>query len=275
MPMFRVDEKCTACGICADVCVSGIISCENGAPHIREGRAANCLACGQCVAFCPTGACDIDTEPGSRMSVDRGRLPSAESAWEFLRSRRSVRLFEPRSLSRGDISDIFDKVVRYAPTAGNAQNVRWIVTETREKTAEIAGLTADGLRKQFGEDRVNEEGYASRLRAFVMAWERGRDLILRGAPHLAVAVMPADAIFPGDGAIALTYLELAAFARGVGCCWAGLFTMVARTSPELRSLIGVRDDEMVTGAQMMGIPQKKVALAYRMPPRNKPDLSWL
>ena len=59
--------------------------------------------------------------------------------------------------------------------------------------------------------------------------KEGDDRLLRGAPHVAIAVTPAEYGWPEDGAIALTYLELAAHAMGIGCCWGGYLTTAIRS----------------------------------------------
>lgn len=64
-------------------------------------------------------------------------------------------------------------------------------------------------------------------------------MIFRGAPQLVVAVVPKSHSLPEDGAIALTYLELAAHAHEVACCWAGFFTMAARNNAALQTELGV------------------------------------
>jgi len=50
-PKFRVDNSCTSCGICAQVCpVDNIVLDENGTP-IRSDKCEGCYAC---VHWCPT-----------------------------------------------------------------------------------------------------------------------------------------------------------------------------------------------------------------------------
>ena len=53
----KVDsEKCTGCGICANVCPVEAVSLENGLAKVDEQR---CTGCGICVPNCPQGALSL------------------------------------------------------------------------------------------------------------------------------------------------------------------------------------------------------------------------
>ncbi|MCF0248374.1 MAG: nitroreductase family protein, partial [Synergistes sp.] len=101
----------------------------------------------------------------------------------------------------------------------------------------------------------------------------GEDGVLRGAPHLVSAVVPKDHAWPEDASIALTYLELAAHALGIGCCWGGFVTRAVRNFAPLREFLGVGDDEYYCGAQMMGIPLLRPLRQFA--PRREADVRWL
>jgi nitroreductase len=74
-----------------------------------------------------------------------------------------------------------------------------------------------------------------------------------------------------DGAIALTYLELAAEARGLGACWAGYLTRIAAVHEPLCRLLGVPDGYVVCGGLMLG----KGKYSYRsIPPRKALSVQW-
>ena len=51
---YRVDESCTACGICERVCPSGTVSIEDGRP-VWQGD-VRCYLCFACFNFCPEQA---------------------------------------------------------------------------------------------------------------------------------------------------------------------------------------------------------------------------
>ena len=272
MAMFRVDDRCLKCGLCAELCAARIIEFEKGrTPEVPAAAEDRCIRCGQCVSFCPALACSLAFQPEEdRRPVDRNLMPSAEEGETLLRSRRSVRRYRTEPLAEALILRILE-TARYAPTASNRQPVRWIVATGREMTLAVAALVIKDIAGEI-ESSADPSGHP--LGPVLEAGRGGQDVIMRGAPHLAVAVVPADHFFPEDAALALTYFELAAHANSVGCCWAGYFTRAARRSRELRKFLGVGEGETVVGGQMFGFPDG-LGLCRLLPPRKKTDVAWL
>ncbi len=97
----------------------------------------------------------------------------------------------------------------------------------------------------------------------------GEDALLRDAPHVVVAVVPKDHMWPEDASIALTYFELAAHALGVGACWGGFLTAAIRNFEGLRDYLGIGCDEHVCGAQMFGYP------LLRLPDNIRQENRWI
>ena len=60
----------------------------------------------------------------------------AETAYNFLRMRRSVRMFKPQPPTESDVRKLLE-VCRYAPTAGNSQGMYYIVISDKEKIRAI------------------------------------------------------------------------------------------------------------------------------------------
>lgn len=270
---LSVDEsKCTKCGLCAKVCPADAIEPDDsGFPQISERRRGRCIECGQCVVFCPAGADMLSFMDAEKVvSAADIETPSPDAALNFLKTRRSVRRFKDEPLPRGTFDKIFDAVSQ-APSAVNLQPVRWIVTETPEKTKEAANLILCWFRELIFK---NPTSRAALLGAAMIAKAKsGEDGLLRGAPHVAAAVVPKEHRWPEDGTIALTYLELAAHALGVGCCWGGYFTTAARNFAPLRDFLGIKEEEYICGAQMMGLPQLRPVRQY--PARRKAEINWL
>lgn len=273
MTALIVDQsKCTKCGVCLRVCPAGLIGFgEAGLPEINPRMASHCFECGHCALFCPACANSLDfLKEEDMVKVSDIKTPSEEEALNLLASRRSTRRFKPDPLSKEHFAKIME-AVRMAPTACNDQPVRWIISSDPEKTKEITNLILCWLRGEIFEDPTAR---TSLVAAHMIALAKaGEDGLLRGAPNAAIAVVPKAHRWYEDGAIALTYMELAAHGVGAGVCWGGFLTMAIRSFKELREYLGVGEDEHVCGAQLLGYPQLKPVRQY--PPRRELTISWL
>ena len=100
----------------------------------------------------------------------------------------------------------------------------------------------------------------------VRNWEKGLDKILHGAPHVAVAHAPEDGFNPAeDCSLAAAYLELAAYAHGVGACWAGFLMEVAEGCCAIREILGIPEGHGVYAALMLGYPKYR----YKRIPKRR------
>jgi len=52
-------QRCTACGICVEVCKGGPLYLADGQLKFDQTRGFGCIACAACAAFCPTDAIRI------------------------------------------------------------------------------------------------------------------------------------------------------------------------------------------------------------------------
>jgi len=263
MDLITVDaDKCKKDGMCALACPSGALELgEDGGPVAADP--AVCNACGHCVAVCPHGALAnsrvdaVNPASGLRQSV---RFPAPEVVDGLLLGRRSIRAYADKPVPRSVIEELLD-VARYAPTASNVQEIRWIAVADPAKVHELAGLTSAFFAT--GGQRAK----------YSAMWERGRDYFLRAAPALVVVHTDASIAFgPADCGIALTFFELAAVSRGLGTCWAGLLTYAAKGDPAVRQALGIPEGHTVHGGLMLGYPKFRYAV---VPPRNPVSVRWL
>lgn len=187
-------------------------------------------------------------------------LPDPEIIDSFLNSRRSVREFKDQPVDRKTMEALLD-VARRAPTATNSQKLHWIVVRGGDKVHALSAEVMNWMRAS-GKGPV-----------MLAEWEGGYDRILRGAPTVVVACAPEDYEWGKlDCAIALTFLELAAEARGLGVCWAGYLTHFASIHAPLREALAVPEGYAVCGGLMLGEPKYK----YRkVPPRKPLSVQWI
>lgn len=274
MSLLDIDEsKCRRDGICVAVCPPRIIELNDGSPvpTLAANAEERCISCGHCVAACPEGALSRllmrpEDCPPARPDLALG----AEQVEYLLRSRRSVRAYKERHVEHDTLAKLID-IAHYAPTGTNSQNVRWIAIDSRVQVKALAGSVIDLMR-----DLVRiEHPAAARLGAasLVESWEAGVDIIARGAPALVVAYTPQvdPLLYPVDPIIALSFLDVAAPALGLGTCWAGFFMAAISQWQPLRDALGLPDGKTSLGAMLVGYPRYRY---HRLPPRNQPQVDW-
>ena len=273
MALLTVDrEACRQDGICSEVCPVRIItlSSPDEYPALLPGGEAFCIRCGHCVAVCPHGALRHGDMPIEEFPlIDRAAMPAPDQVMQFMRSRRSIRNYKPEPLERETLTMLID-LARHAPSGHNGQPVRWTVVQDAGDVQRMAGLVADWMQHLI--DEKNPLAAALHMEHVVKAWAAGADRICRQAPHMIVATADkADRTAPAAATIALTYLELAAHAIGVGTCWAGYFNMAAGLWPPLREALDLPADETPLGSMMAGHARYRY---QRLAARRPPVIRW-
>jgi nitroreductase len=212
------------------------------------------------VAVCDYNALTHNGLPREALLPACETLPAPALIDSFLNSRRSVREFKEKPISRDALEALLD-VARRAPTASNSQLIRWIVVGDRVKVHALSAEVMNWMRDSNYNPTLAEK------------WEKGEDVILRGAPTVVVACAPEEYAWGKvDGAIALTFLELAAESRGIGVCWAGILTHVAGVHAPVRQLLSVPEGYSVVGGLMLGEGKYEYR---RVPPRKPLSVQWL
>ncbi len=69
---LRVNDRCTGCGRCLDVCFVDAVEIRDGTAHIT----GLCRGCGRCVDICPQGAVEMKIPSARRYDETAGRLSS-------------------------------------------------------------------------------------------------------------------------------------------------------------------------------------------------------
>jgi nitroreductase/NAD-dependent dihydropyrimidine dehydrogenase PreA subunit len=270
MSWIKIDEdKCTKCGLCAADCPRGDLLFS---PEIVPNSAEKmwCIHCGHCAAICPTGALDLDGIPPERLNdTDGAPLPRFSSVAQLMSTRRSIRAFTSRPLGREALGELLE-AANYAPTGANGRTVRWTVVDTPEELKKVASMVIDWMRAS--QPSVAGTPYETIFKTLVDNWDDGVDCILWDAPVLAVAHASKHMITPQqDCVIAITYLELAAWANGVGSCWGGFLNRCASMHKPLRDALGLDEDEGVYGSLMLGYPSRTYA---KVPHRAPSPVIW-
>ena len=106
----------------------------------------------------------------------------------------------------------------------------------------------------------------------VRDWDLGVDRVSRGTPHVIVAHGPSALPASVTGClIALTTLELAATAFGLGACWAGYLNICANNHAPMARALALPDGHQSFGIMMLGHPRYQY---HRVPQRNAAPITW-
>jgi nitroreductase/NAD-dependent dihydropyrimidine dehydrogenase PreA subunit len=269
MSLLHVDkDKCTRCGACADVCPAALIEVREEGPV--EAGFRQCIACGHCVAVCPVAALDNTSAPLSgQISLDDYHLPTSEDAARFLRYRRSIRSYKKEPVSQEKLRQVLD-VARFASTGGNMQGLSYIVLSDKKTLTQISAATVKWMEEEIAkgtEGAIYFEGIVRNTK------ETGKDIILRDAPHLIVAMCNRDFVRGAQNAFfSLAYAELFAPSVGVGTCWAGLVMgcVFSGYAPVI-ALLDLPAGKAFTGALMAGYPRYTY---HRLVDRKPLEVIW-
>ena len=273
MSLLVVDEKkCQRDSFCIEECPVGLIEIrEKGAfPSPIEGAQDLCVNCGHCVTVCPVGALSHRSmRPEDCPPIQKHLFLTPEHVEHFLRARRSIRNYKRKPVDRAVLTRLIE-IALFAPSGHNLQPVNWLVIEDEKEVRRLGGIVIDWMRLMIREQpQLAEPMHFDRV---VDAWERGRDKVLRGAPHLVVA-HGTQSFSPAQSAciIALTYMDLAAPSFGLGTCWAGYFNAAATFYPPMQEALALPENHQSYGALMIGYPKYYY---QRLPLRNDPKIAW-
>ncbi len=272
MTSILVDQDlCSRCGICAAVCSMRLLerADKKDLPKLSVEKADSCNRCGHCEAYCPSLALRLNDGPGERTELPNEAGPIAPGTLgAYLRKRRSVRRFKKTPVPRETILELLD-VARYAASGGNSQPVEWLVIHDSREVSRIAGLTIEWMKTLINDSRHPLSPYVPSL---IAAWDEGRDVICRGAPHLLFANVPGGALTAFvDGIIALTHFDVTAPAHGIGTCWAGSVAMAVSSYEPLRRELAIPAGWRNAYAMMFGFPKYDI---HAVPPRRALRVTW-
>lgn len=273
MDFIKVDQgKCTRCGVCATVCPGVIGMADNGPRAIRD----LCVSCGQCVAVCPERALDNTNTPlTDQVPIEENTALDSGRAAQFLRSRRSIRNYQSKSVPREKIAQLLD-IARMAPTACNSQGVAYHIVDNPDTLRQISATVMDWTEGELkSSPAMASAKYAPHLAMMVEQYRQtGEDVVLRSAPCLIVAVAEQHSFATGrdNTYLSFAYLQLFATSVRLGTCWAGLFEYCAASGYEpLLALLNLPQNMQVTSGMMVGYPQYAY---HRLVARNPLQVTW-
>jgi nitroreductase/NAD-dependent dihydropyrimidine dehydrogenase PreA subunit len=282
-------DKCNRDAICVLTCPEAVFlqSDEFAIPEVVQP--ALCVACGHCVAICPAGAITHSQfPPGSIKPVDRQEIPSVRQVEHLLQTRRSIRAFRDRPVSREQIEQIID-AARFAPTADNTQSTQYLVVQDKDIFRRISQITVDYLSgivrmlrnpilarvlPVLAPARIKDTlGMLGDLEMVLRSTRGGKDWILHDPAallvfHASTRISLSDV----NASLALHNAALMAQSLGLGCFYAGYFLVAAQERKELRDLLSIPPTHQVYGALAIGYP---LFTYHNWIERRPPRVIWL
>jgi NAD-dependent dihydropyrimidine dehydrogenase PreA subunit/nitroreductase len=267
-------DTCKGDGICVDVCPEDVLEILEGKAATVESREGNCIVCGQCVAVCPTQALQMPQLPAEDFE-ELPRLPFGyDLFFDFLRLRRSVRVFKDRPVER----ELTEKILAAAATAPMGMpphSTEVVVVDRREELDFLlAELVKDyeSLARAFS----NPAGRAMvRLVSGAESYRMLKDYVVDLARYANQAYhrdgtdrymyrAPMVMLFHGNRR-AMSYEEsahlvchhamLAALSLGLGTTIIGLIPPVVDRSKVLRERYDIPKDNRVLTSLIVGHPK--------------------
>lgn len=265
-------ESCIRCGKCVRVCPSKIFTQPASGGEIGLQGIGSCIVCGHCVAVCPTGSVEHGDFPPQKVHpVDRELLPSPEQVMLLCKARRSNRAFTAKPVPEETLDRILEAAHR-APTASNLQRVAFTLVTDPEKLHAISAFTvgvfASILRKLENPllkpvlKRIAPQlyGYVPHFKRLISEFDKGNDLILRGATAVILIHTPSESRFGcQDANIAYQNGSLMAESLGVAQFYTGFVCSAVEQdrNRRLAKMLGISGK--IRAGMALGIP------AFRYP----------
>lgn len=190
--------------------------------------------------------------------------------FDVMKSRQSIRKFRKDPIPKEDILRMAE-AASWAPTAGNAQNFRFIAIQDREMIARMRGIVDEIVSRITGSEVAGGKTTYQNLFAFAPAvicvvgapYESAMDRTLREKDPERYKARR-FLINPGIQGISagITQFILAASALGYGTCW---MTGPLIAKPELESAITVRHPEELIAIIALGKPDATPPKPARKP----------
>ena len=248
-------EKCIGCGLCASDCPASHLVIKDKKASIQNNV---CIGCGHCYAICPKEAIIID---GYDYSNIHEVVPftnfDSEEFLKAIHSRRTIRKFADKEISKEDVDKILD-AGRYSPTGANAQDVAFTILGSKQD--EIEKICVKLFR--FG---VNSAKKFSKGLSGINIDDK---FFFKGS-KLVVLVSAKSKL---NGGLAAGYMEMMAATLGIGTLYSGFFETCFALSPKLRRIIKLPKGHDLCACMVFGYPKVKY---QRTAPRNKANVREL
>jgi nitroreductase len=194
-----------------------------------------------------------------------------EQVSENIFARRSVRSYADKKISEETIKDLL-KVGTYAPNGANAQGLRFVVLENKEKIDHYSGVAKElfllGVKKNQPKDFPPSESMEGLLRML----SNPEFHLFYHAPTVVFIFVHPSAMTPvEDASLAVENMFLYARSLGIGSCWIGFANSLMHSQEFLKECKVPSDHKLVTQL-IFGYPKGDFGKGKR----NEPEIiSWI
>lgn len=192
---------------------------------------------------------------------------------EFIKSRRSTRLFLPTAVEREKLDMIIESG-RYAPSGGNNQNTHLIVIENREILENLSQIVNQRLREM----KITEDTYPPKARAIRAARSNGYSFHYHSPALILLANKIGYDNNIADCACVMENMMLMANALDLGSCWINHLRWESGDETLLPALLalGMKEDERIFASLAIGYADSANGLPERTPlPRKGNPVTWI
>jgi NAD-dependent dihydropyrimidine dehydrogenase PreA subunit/nitroreductase len=275
-------DTCKGDGICVEVCPEDVFHIVDDKSSVIAERRDACILCGQCVAVCPNDSIRMPELPSEGFERLRGIPFGYPDFMDFLKSRRSVRVFKDRPVDK----ELADKIVAAAATAPMGfppHSTKVLVIDRREEMKHLLEETVksyEGMVKGFSSPigrlfirlAAGGENYGFMKDCILdvaryanEAYRRdGADHYLYNAPMLMLFLGDSRAVSYVENAyIVCQYAMLAALSLGLGSTVIGLVPPIVDRSKTLRKRFNISDKDRVITSLVLGHPKYKYQKSIR------------
>ncbi len=161
---------------------------------------------------------------------------------ECIATRRSIRKFLDIPVEFEKLGNVLDSA-RYAPSAGNLQDWKFIL------------ITDEKMRAEIAKTCVEQFWIASAPVQIIVCTEPEKTKRFYGVHGEKYSIQ--------NGAAVIQNMLLAAHAQGLGSCWVGAFEDEA-----IKRVLSIPDDVIIQGIVPLGYPDEKVPAPLRFTLEN-------
>ena len=270
-------DKCIGCTLCKQDCIVSDIEMIDKKAHIRN---LTCIKCGHCIAICPVKAVSCDDEEEYSMEEvipyeKEDFTIDADKLMNFMKFRRSVRLFKKDEIEEEKIEKIID-AGRFTQTSTNSQDVSYTIVI--DKLDKLKDLAFESLNKK-GEYILNHltpeteylKRYATLWTYFYKLYKEDpikNDKLFFNAPAVIIVASNNEL----NGALAASKMDLMVDALGLGTFYSGFLQIATNDNNEILDFLHISDNKKIVACMVVGYPNVKYK---RTVPRKAADIKWI